>query len=80
MFRKVLMRRKKEFKFCNNARERKIIMSKIREWRRKEELMWWQRFRVDFLKYGDFNLRWFYEKVNMLGNIIILKNLWMRMG
>jgi len=37
----------------------------LREWRQKEELLWWQRARVDFLKYGDANTRWFHSRANM---------------
>ena len=31
------------------------LLSKIREWRNKEEIMRWQRARSDYLKHGDSN-------------------------
>ncbi|KAJ8435842.1 hypothetical protein Cgig2_003865 [Carnegiea gigantea] len=37
----------------------------IREWRKKEEILWWQRVRSDYLKYDDFNARWFHSRANM---------------
>ncbi|KAL2903531.1 Formate--tetrahydrofolate ligase 2, partial [Bienertia sinuspersici] len=38
------------------------LMKELREWRHKEEVMWWQRSSVDFLKYEDQNSRWLHEK------------------
>jgi len=35
--------------------ERKNILGTIGEWRKKEEVLWWQHTRSDYLKYGDAN-------------------------
>ena len=32
------------------------MLSEIREWRRKEEILWWQRARSNYLKHGDAKL------------------------
>lgn len=40
-------------------------LAKIQEWRGKEEMLWWQRARSDYLKFGDFNTRWFHSIANM---------------
>jgi len=43
---------------------RREAFRKLREWRQKEEILWWQRARVDFLKFGDANTRWFHSRAN----------------
>jgi len=51
-----------------NTREasiRREKLSKLREWRQKEEILWWQRARSNFLKFGDANTRWFHSRANM---------------
>ena len=45
--------------------KRKDILGKIREWRKREEILWWQRARSDYLKYGDSNTRWFHSRATM---------------
>ncbi|KAJ8432811.1 hypothetical protein Cgig2_026141 [Carnegiea gigantea] len=40
-------------------------VAKIQEWRRKEEMLWWQRARLDYLNFGDSNTRWFHSRANM---------------
>ncbi|KAJ8430789.1 hypothetical protein Cgig2_003231 [Carnegiea gigantea] len=40
-------------------------LGQIREWRKREEILWWQQARTDNLKYGDANIRWFHTRANM---------------
>ena len=40
-----------------DAVSRREILGQIREWRRREEILWWQRARSDYLKYRDANTR-----------------------
>ncbi|KAJ8429012.1 hypothetical protein Cgig2_012710 [Carnegiea gigantea] len=47
-----------ELKLQHDAKARCDILRQIPEWRRKEEMMWWQRVRVDVLKYRESNTRW----------------------
>ncbi|KAJ8439209.1 hypothetical protein Cgig2_003422 [Carnegiea gigantea] len=51
-------------KQTSDARARKLIFNTINDLRRKEEVLWWQRSRTDFLKFGDCNSRWFHNKAN----------------
>ncbi|KAJ8445113.1 hypothetical protein Cgig2_029485 [Carnegiea gigantea] len=48
-----------------DARSRKNILTSIGEWRKREEVLWWQRARIDFLKYGNSNTRWFHSRASM---------------
>ena len=41
------------------------ILGLIHEWRKKEEILWWQRARLDYLKYGDANIIWFHSMDSM---------------
>jgi len=38
--------------------QRKEILGNIREWRKHEEILWWQWARSNHLKYGDSNTWW----------------------
>ncbi|KAJ8439513.1 hypothetical protein Cgig2_007030 [Carnegiea gigantea] len=49
----------------HDAISRGEILRQIREWRKREEIMWWQRARSDYLSYGDANTRWFHSCANM---------------
>lgn len=40
-------------------------MKKISEWRKRQEILWWQRASTDYLKYGDTNTHWFHFPTNM---------------
>ncbi|KAJ8438821.1 hypothetical protein Cgig2_023013 [Carnegiea gigantea] len=40
-------------------------LGQIIEWRKKEEVLWWQRAHSDCVKYGDANSRWFHLRANM---------------
>jgi len=44
---------------------RRDLLSNIRDWRRKEEILWWQRAKSDYLCYGDANTRWFHSRASM---------------
>ena len=49
----------------------------IFEWPKKEEVLWRQRWRTDFLKLGDRNSSWFHQRVNVcpsVNHIIQLKD------
>ncbi|KAJ8450693.1 hypothetical protein Cgig2_021165 [Carnegiea gigantea] len=37
----------------------------IRDWRTKEEILWWQRACSAYLKHGDSNTRWLHSRANM---------------
>ncbi|KAJ8452712.1 hypothetical protein Cgig2_005048 [Carnegiea gigantea] len=41
---------------------RAVTMNELCEWRRREEVFWWQRSQVDFLHCGDKNTSWFHNK------------------
>ncbi|KAJ8441718.1 hypothetical protein Cgig2_019105 [Carnegiea gigantea] len=45
--------------------KRKDILGKIREWWKREEILWWQRAKSDYLKYGDSNTCWFHSCATM---------------
>ena len=51
-------------KQTSDGRARKLIFNTISDLRRKEEVLWWQRSRTDFLKFGDHNSGWFHNKAN----------------
>ena len=40
-------------------------LSLIRNWCKKEEILWWQRARSNYLKFGDSNARWFHSEANI---------------
>ena len=48
-----------------DAVSRRETLGQIREWRRREEILWWQRARSNYLKFGDANTRWFHTRVTM---------------
>ncbi|KAJ8450462.1 LOW QUALITY PROTEIN: hypothetical protein Cgig2_002147 [Carnegiea gigantea] len=51
-------------KQTSDARARKLIFNTISDLRRKVEVLWCQRSRTDFLKFGDRNSGWFHNKAN----------------
>ncbi|KAJ8422909.1 hypothetical protein Cgig2_005750 [Carnegiea gigantea] len=50
-------------KYLTDPLSKREVLEK--EWRHKEEIMWWQRARTDFLKYRDSNIRWFHSQASM---------------
>lgn len=52
-------------KMQRDAVSRREMLGKIREWRRKEDILWLQRARTDYLKYDDSNTRWFHSRASM---------------
>jgi len=44
---------------------RRDLLSDIRDWRHKEEILWWQRAKSDCLRYEDANTRWFHSRASM---------------
>ena len=40
-------------------------LSLIRDCRKKEEILWWQQARSNYLKFGDSNTRWFHSIASM---------------
>ncbi|KAJ8443741.1 LOW QUALITY PROTEIN: hypothetical protein Cgig2_029646 [Carnegiea gigantea] len=40
------------------------LFAQIREWRRLEEVMWWQQSRVSYMQHGDRNIGWFHQRAN----------------
>lgn len=41
------------------------ILEELNERRRREEMLWWQRSRVDFLQYGEKKFSWFHNKASI---------------
>lgn len=75
-FHKEISHCKERLKRAVRVQERAQIMDELREWRRREEVLWWQRSRVDFLWFGDKNTGWFHNKANVrkaINNISELK-------
>jgi len=54
-----------ELRIQRDASKRLEILANIREWRRHEEVMWWQQSRVDYLNYGKSNTKRFHSKASM---------------
>lgn len=54
--------KERELKETNDFVRRKEMLKQVRELRRKEEILWWQRSKVHFLEFGDKNTRWFHER------------------
>ncbi|KAJ8443329.1 LOW QUALITY PROTEIN: hypothetical protein Cgig2_015810 [Carnegiea gigantea] len=52
-------------KYLTDAKSRHEVLNKIKEWRHKEEIMWWQGARTNFLKFEDSNTRWFHSRASM---------------
>lgn len=48
-----------------NAISRCTTLGLIREWQKKEEILWWQWARYDYLKFVDSNTVWFHTRANM---------------
>ncbi|KAJ8423471.1 hypothetical protein Cgig2_013514 [Carnegiea gigantea] len=48
-----------------DAITRRHTLSQIRDLRKGEEILWWQRARSDYLKYGDAKTRWFHSRASM---------------
>ncbi|KAJ8420916.1 hypothetical protein Cgig2_031549 [Carnegiea gigantea] len=46
----------------SDAGWRKELFAKLREWKRREEVMWWQRSWVNYMQYGDRNMGWFHQR------------------
>ncbi|KAJ8445589.1 hypothetical protein Cgig2_012477 [Carnegiea gigantea] len=57
-----IRRRKERIALLANAQERKGLLDKLSEWRRKEEILWWQHSGVDFLCFGDKNSGWLHNR------------------
>ncbi|KAJ8422741.1 hypothetical protein Cgig2_015549 [Carnegiea gigantea] len=47
----------------SDALTRRQTLKEIREWRQKEQILWWQRSHRDYLRYSDANTRWFHARV-----------------
>jgi len=48
--------------WCGSSTE---ILGQIREWRQRDEILWWQRACSDYWIYGDANTRWFHTRATM---------------
>ncbi|KAJ8445873.1 LOW QUALITY PROTEIN: hypothetical protein Cgig2_000185 [Carnegiea gigantea] len=48
----------------HDAPSRRRILGQIKEWRKKEEILWWQQARSDYLTYEDANTRWFHSRIS----------------
>ncbi|KAJ8441182.1 LOW QUALITY PROTEIN: hypothetical protein Cgig2_024911 [Carnegiea gigantea] len=59
-----LQKCKEELKGATSPGSRKELLANIRDWQKKEEILWWQRSRVDYLKHGDQNTEWFHQHAN----------------
>lgn len=47
---KELRKCKEELKGATSPGRRKELLANMRDWRKKEEILWWQQSRVDYLK------------------------------
>ncbi|KAJ8427351.1 hypothetical protein Cgig2_016217 [Carnegiea gigantea] len=47
---------------AGEAEKRRELLAEIHDWRHKKDILWWQRARADFLKFGDSNSRWFHNR------------------
>ena len=51
-----------KLKMAQDISVRSVLLDQIDELRQKEEVMWCQRARVDYLRYGDKNSAWFHGR------------------
>ncbi|KAJ8439381.1 hypothetical protein Cgig2_021795 [Carnegiea gigantea] len=54
-----------QLKNDKDAISRRHMLGLIREWRKREQILWWQRARSDYLKYRDASTCWFHSTANM---------------
>ena len=56
-----------------DIKHRYMILAEVSQWRRKEEILWRQRSRVDFLRYEYSNSKWFHTQATTRGatNVIL---------
>lgn len=56
---------KAKLRDATNAKARKGLFQELRQWRCKEEILWWERSRTEFLRFGDSNSTWFHKQANV---------------
>jgi len=52
-------------KGLKDGNRRRQMQGEIRSWQHKEEIMWWQCARSNFLKYDDAITRWFHSRASI---------------
>ncbi|KAJ8444151.1 hypothetical protein Cgig2_030971 [Carnegiea gigantea] len=62
---KEIQRLEQQLKLQTDAISRRETLGHNREWKRKEEILWWQQVQLDYLRFGDSNTRWFHSRASM---------------
>ncbi|KAJ8429277.1 hypothetical protein Cgig2_023580 [Carnegiea gigantea] len=70
-----LQKCEEELKGVISPGRRKKLLANMSDWPKKEEILWWQRSHVDYLKYSDWNTGWFHQRANGRRSTNLIKGL-----